>query len=259
MASKLQVRFGRVLFQRLGTLKPVKQNYWVRAPAREGLWAFPWPYFSEFFTAHQYTAIKPGRFERLKTDASDEALRDEYHRWRTEVAPRVLPIRRFWFDGSLFTHVDRRGRDLGLDRWERVAATDFAERAARYLLRASLHDDRRTPRVPNIFDAETLEVFIPTRSAHFEPTPAPRATLGTTHAGRIFTMDSKKGPPQNRRAPHGKPDAPPPGADPREVDGRSQDDKDSNEQHAAHGGADTLKRGGPPAPREQVRHPQGKR
>lgn len=186
MASKLQVRSGRVLLQRLGTLKPVKQGYWQHAPAREGLWAFPWPHFSAFFTAHQYEAIKPSRFERLKTDANDDALCEEHERWYAQVAPSVLPIRRFWFNGDLFTHVDRYGHDHGLGHWERVAATEFAARATRYLRRASRLDDRRTPRAPNTFDAEALEVFIPTLCGHFEPTPAARGvgTNGAVRRGR---------------------------------------------------------------------------
>lgn len=176
MASKLQVRSGRVLLQRLGTLKPVKQGYWRHAPASEGLWAFPWPHFSAFFAAHQYEAIKPRRFERLKTDTSDEALCEEHERWYAEVAPRVLPIRRFWFNGDLLTHVDRHGRDKGFGHWERVDASAFADRATRYLRCASRFEDRRTPRAPNTFDAEALEVFIPTRGGRFEPAPAPRKT-----------------------------------------------------------------------------------
>ena len=66
MTSKLQVRRERVLFHRLGTLKPVKQGYWKRAPAREGLWAFPWPYFSLFFAWHQYRGLAPRRFTQVE-------------------------------------------------------------------------------------------------------------------------------------------------------------------------------------------------
>lgn len=178
MASKIRVHRGRVLFHRLGTLHGVTQGYWLRAPVKTGLWAFPWPYFSMFFAAHQYKAIEPRRFSRAATDTTRDDLADtiedetvaeddranDYAHWRRKVAPRVLPIRRFWFDGDLFTHIDHRGHDLGLCEWQRVTATELAERAARYLVRARRFPDSRIPRLPNVFDAEALEVFIPVRS-----------------------------------------------------------------------------------------------
>jgi hypothetical protein len=171
MPSKLQVRVGRVLFQRLGTLKPHRQGRWKRAPGREGLWAFPWPYFSMFFAGHQYEAICPRRFRVQGADS--EGLTADYTHWRTEIAPRVLPIRRFWYEGDVFTHLARHGDDLGLHDWQCVSASEFAARAQRYWSRASRYTENREPRTPNVFDAEALEVFVPTRGGCFEPAKAP--------------------------------------------------------------------------------------
>lgn len=172
MPSKIRLHTGKVLFQRLGTLQPMRQNYWKRAPAAEGLWAFPWPYFSMFFAGHQYRAITP---RRLLADQRSEnpTLGDEYVRWLREVAPRVLPIRKFWHAGGLFTHIDQRGHDLGLDEWKRVDVDEFAARAARFLTRHSRWPETGTPQRVNCFDIEALEVFIPTQGRRFEPAPQP--------------------------------------------------------------------------------------
>lgn len=181
MPSKIRHRTGKILLQRLGTLKPVRQGYWKRAPATEGLWAFPWPYFSMFFAAHQYRDITPRRYvDRRPPEAPN--LADEYLHWRREVAPRVLPIRKFWYCGELFTHVNRKGHDLGLGAWERVDAREFASRAARFLTRGSYWRDSGTWHRVNCFDVEALEVFIAirgtnlngfTRSLKGAPAPAP--------------------------------------------------------------------------------------
>jgi len=173
MPSKLRFHTGKVLFQRLGTLKPVKQGYWKRAPAAEGLWAFPWPYFSMFFAAHQYRAIAPRRYVAPRQPDGPD-FGEEYYRWLREVAPRVLPIRKFWHGGELYTHISGRGDDLGLFAWERVDVSEFAARAARFLTRGSWWRETCTPQLVNCFDVEALEVFIATRAGRFEPAQTPR-------------------------------------------------------------------------------------
>lgn len=172
MPSKLRIHTGKVLFQRLGTLKPAKQGYWKRAPAVEGLWAFPWPYLSMFFAGHQYRALAPRRFtDRRPLDDPD--VGNQYYNWLREVAPRVLPIRKFWFAGELYTHIGRRGIDLGLSEWERVDVSEFVARGARFLTRGSRWRETGTPLRVNCFDIEALEVFIATRAGRFEPAKAP--------------------------------------------------------------------------------------
>jgi len=172
MPSKLRVHSGKVLFQRLGTLKPVKQGYWKRAPAAEGLWAFPWPYFSMFFAGHQYRAIAPRRYVAPRQPDGPD-FGDEYYRWLREVAPRVLPIRKFWHAGEIYTHIGRRGDDLGLFDWERVDVSEFAARAARFLTRGSYWREYGVKHLVNCFDVEALEVFIETRAGRFEPAQTP--------------------------------------------------------------------------------------
>jgi len=171
-----------MLFQRLGTLKPQKQGYWKSAPAGEGLWAFPWPHFSLFFADHQYRSICPRRFKEQHVAGDDPW--EGYEHWQRKLAPRVLPIRRFWYSGDLFTHLGGRGDDLGLREWQRVSSDEFGTRANRYWARASRFAGTRIPRTPNTFDAEVLEVFLPTRGGHFEPAAAPRFSGGCSASPR---------------------------------------------------------------------------
>lgn len=202
-----------MLFQRLGTLQPVKQGHWQSAPAREGLWAFPWPYFSMFFAAHQLGPHKPRRFKRGSVGpvdrcwwthdgkpaprtpsepelAADSAGRwqivdewdsakwlDDYERWYDKDYKRVMKIRRFWYAGDVYTHLDEKGHDLGLRDWRIVDATEFVLRASRYIVReCRWHETRRPMRICK-YHKESLEVFLPVRGS-FGGTPPRRTRRG---------------------------------------------------------------------------------
>lgn len=62
MARELKRSGGRILMWRLGNLNFQKQHSSSHAPEKWGIWAFPWPYYDEFFTFHQYRTLLPKRF-----------------------------------------------------------------------------------------------------------------------------------------------------------------------------------------------------
>ena len=150
MSRELRVRRGAVLFWRLGPIEFGPQERWSRAPESRGLWAFPWPYMDSFFTAHKYFDLLPKHLQtRRDRDRSEEvapwapahpsgyvtpsgatplqvefsedgdllhgvevrpAFQDEREEWVRTVGMKVLPLRKFWYEGELYSHIDRQGR-----------------------------------------------------------------------------------------------------------------------------------------------------
>lgn len=164
----IQVRKGAILLWRLGQLTYGEQSAWDRAPQEKGMWAFPWPFYDSSFTEHQYSYYMP---KRLKTGGYGDPLDtswycypdgskpetvvlDEYgypedpnldvpqafwdarNAWISTVGKRVLPLRKFWYEGDLFTHFPRIGlevTDYGyswdlLETWHRVSSEEAARR-----------------------------------------------------------------------------------------------------------------------------------
>lgn len=143
--AELQIRNGFMKFTRLGPVKFTEQSRWSgRAPQRQGLWAFPAPYFDMFYAYHKYTDLLPKRYRTdswgVPTDprwfvAPDteesiapvytadgevdweqceiaSAFYEERDRWLQKVGRRVLPMRSFWYSGNLYTHF-LPGREIG--------------------------------------------------------------------------------------------------------------------------------------------------
>jgi hypothetical protein len=69
----------------------------------------------------------------------------------------------------VFTHLDRRGQDLGFSDWQRVDVREFEARTRRFLSRELLWPATREPTTTGSFQIEALEVFIATKARHFEP------------------------------------------------------------------------------------------
>lgn len=193
-----------MLFWRLGTLEYGTQERWGRAPEKRGMWAFPWPYFELFLAYHKYRDLCPKRFARTKNrgwpasaewyerngesvasvEFDDEgvpvdphlSIRDAYHKesdeWFKTVGQRVLPLRKFWYEGDLYSHISRKGEvgnpgtmggTLEDTDWYRMDAMDFASavrkaRGDRY----SYMTPEGIRTVPSSRDH--LEVFIPPNS-----------------------------------------------------------------------------------------------
>ena len=121
MAARIQVQQGYMKFIRLGPIKFAEQSRWsVRAPESKGMWAFPYPFYDEFFTHHKYKDLLPKRY-RIEDDPfelSDEeyyALPDSYweerhnllnerQEWINKVGRKILKVQEFWYRGDLYAH-----------------------------------------------------------------------------------------------------------------------------------------------------------
>jgi hypothetical protein len=140
-----------LLCQRLGGIEPVDQRRNDRAPARRGVWAFPFGYFCMDYAAHKYEAVLPKRLRwsalRARYPAVDEMTleqRKEYFRafdrhdlarqqWISRHGRDALRLRRFWYDGSLYTHLTADGGLIDDDGWRLASAADFVKAMRRNL------------------------------------------------------------------------------------------------------------------------------
>lgn len=201
-----------LLMWRLGSLNFGKQSRWDRAPEKKGMWAFPHPYYTGFFTYHQYLHKAPKRLqynERLRVpngtpftyddpelkdiavnphevtlsengwdykgplgDVSPESgpLYDERAKWVKEVGEKILPLRKFFWKGEVYTHYNRNGEVTSLDEWTVMDVTELARIIIK--TRGDLYygdwrpdvPDRITPTaVPGRYSHDHFEVFLSPR------------------------------------------------------------------------------------------------
>jgi len=174
--SRFRYQGGRLLFQRLGNLNPVRQDLGFTkdfAPERRGIWAFPWPAGDiGFFAGHKWDEVVPKRlrfattgplwedyYERRRSGAlaPEEgerllaeltALDEERERWIREQGPKAMPMRQFWFDGELYARINLQGEFMGGGRasWQRLSVSQFVLAARKSALG---------------YGTDHLEVFIP--------------------------------------------------------------------------------------------------
>lgn len=100
---KIVVRNGYMKFLRLGPVKFGKQDRWAQAPQKRGLWAFPYPFYDEFFTYHRYQDLLPKQLHRENLDPYDSPY-DKQDEWINRVGKKVVRVREFWYSGYLYTH-----------------------------------------------------------------------------------------------------------------------------------------------------------
>lgn len=200
MAKELQVRKGALLLWRLGNLEYGEQSRWSRAPENKGLWAFPWPYMETFLTFHQLRDRLPKRLRSVAGGWWPQALewysypdgstptsieRGEYgepldeaielregfaaaqEEWIATVGKRILPLRKFWYEGELYTHLDRRGRvratglgGAGETEWTLMHSSELAVAIRRGRGTEGL-DRGRDGLQRFTYSADHLELFIP--------------------------------------------------------------------------------------------------
>lgn len=190
------VRNRRMLFQRFGTLNPVRQRRDSPAPTARGFWAFPFPYFDWFYASHQIERLlpKPLRHDRgFDPDAivtpdedRDTWTREQWSehwdarkRWMDEHS-RLLQVTKFWHPGPVFAHLDERGRYLGWE-WHELSIGQLSKAIRRQV--ASAVPGRRVsgrwpdrdgnPGALQLYcrsDDHAFEVFIPSSAR------APRRT-----------------------------------------------------------------------------------
>lgn len=151
---KVKIRNGQVLFQRFGFLNPVHQGKWKskgRAPARKGIWAFPWPSGDIwYFGWHKWDEVLP---KHLRKNAEDDLIRgqewwDERDRWIKTKGRQVMWIKKFYYGGEVFTHLDQDGKSVGWGCWNRMPVLEYVKAAKK--------------REPG-YGTDELEVFIPRR------------------------------------------------------------------------------------------------
>lgn len=148
---------------RLGGLNFAEQSRWSRAPESRGMWAFPFGMIEPFFFYHQWSDRLPAHLRRgddhyplrrevLRSpddellDPSDtrsmeelydegwapyEGWHDEQREWVRRVGMRSWPLRHFWHEGPVYTHLTRRGEILGLEDWVSMDAREYAEAVRR--------------------------------------------------------------------------------------------------------------------------------
>ena len=196
----IQVRRGAILLWRLGKLEYGEQSAWDRAPQARGMWAFPWPYWSEDFTYHQYNYYMPKRLQIndygcpvdpanfqypdgsrpavVEVDETgypeDELLNvrpsfwTDRHAWVATTGSRVLPLRKFWYEGELYTHFSARGVKFyshglamyALEDWHRVDTVEVARRLRKGTGQLALPEESRR-RVARRGSVGLLELFLP--------------------------------------------------------------------------------------------------
>lgn len=172
MSKELARRKGAILFWRLGEVEFGEQSRWAgRAPTSKGLWAFPWPYFEMFYAYHRYSYLMPKRLKLLegtgwpahpcwyqdlegnplgklppldengRPAGDDFGLREgfweEQEEWVATVGKKILPLRKFWYEGDLYTHISPRGQtgnsmaQFGEINWFKCSTQDFAKRVTK--------------------------------------------------------------------------------------------------------------------------------
>lgn len=204
MAKELRTRKGAILLWRLGNLEFGDQARWSRAPESKGMWAFPWPYWEWFLTHHQLRDLLPKRLQTMERRSFPRDLRwysypdgsrptsvelDEHgwladdelevnpdfyreqEAWIETVGKRIHPIRKFWYDGDLYSHIDKRGgignpgtMGLGETDWFRMHSSEVAVAIRR--ARGDRYVERRSDKGLAVMKASNdhLELFIPARA-----------------------------------------------------------------------------------------------
>jgi hypothetical protein len=138
------------------TLRPERQPDRYSAPEGSGSWAFPWPLFEPTFAMHQFRWVVPlslvpdhpsayvdekGHRPPVGTTIEQVWATSEFRlpadygdrlaRWIRDVGPQALRLRRFWYDGDLYTHLNPNGTFLDTSEWHRMSARTFANAVRR--------------------------------------------------------------------------------------------------------------------------------
>jgi hypothetical protein len=179
LVTRFKVQKGELLFQRLGYLNAVKQSrgdYGQRAPEPRGIWAFPWPAGDiAFFAGHKWEEVLPKKLQHAafavlakayedarakesrdleeteRIGAEMERFHDEKERWIKDVGPKVMPIRRFYYGGALYSRMNLQGQTLSY-------AVESKERWMKMTVGQYIAACRKTPLG---YSTDHLEVFIP--------------------------------------------------------------------------------------------------
>ena len=140
-ASRIVVRDGAILLTRRGNLNfadQVKRPSPHTAPEKRGLWAFPYPYFDDFYAWHKWDEVLPARlcYDAIAglvfgDEATAEALWAERDGW-IEAHRDTMPLRNFWWQGDLWAHFSPTGDILGNNSWTLLTLDEFERFIRRY-------------------------------------------------------------------------------------------------------------------------------
>jgi hypothetical protein len=136
-ASRIVFRDGALKMSRRGPLKFIDQRrgeYGKRAPERRGLWAFPFPYFDDWFACHKWDEVLPKdlRMAALKatdSDAERERLYAAREAWMRANAGQ-MPVRHFWWEGDVWARFSATG-DIIHGGWQLLPMGVYARLARR--------------------------------------------------------------------------------------------------------------------------------
>lgn len=188
----MEVRAGKMHFVRLSIgLNPVYQKNNRRAPARQGYWAMPWPYFEPFLAYHQYDDAYPKRldvdvlwsqvYDLEDAGYAEEAQelitliderREERKKYFKTHIKKLVRLHHFWHPGPLWSVIDRRGEvthpisfyndKATSDGWNYMTIQEFEEAAKKHLAggRFWRAPDGKVHQTRS-WSKDYLEVFIP--------------------------------------------------------------------------------------------------
>lgn len=124
-ASRIVMRGGAIKMQRRGSINVQDQTvgrYAGRAPERRGIWAFPFPYFDDFFANHKWEEVLPKALRGLndRARAGEEISQESWDARANWIRAHrgLMPIRTFWWEGDVYARftsaglVDERGWSL---------------------------------------------------------------------------------------------------------------------------------------------------
>ncbi len=152
---RVMTKNGAIRLWRLGPLHFGEQSRWSRAPARKGMWAFPYPFYESDFTFHKYVDIMP---KHLKN-----AGWEEQQKWVDTVGRKILPLREFWYEGELFAHFTPAGKVSGLAEWSLFHSHQLAKNISSSGADTVFYTDSNDNLIRRRSVADHLEVFIPPR------------------------------------------------------------------------------------------------
>ena len=203
-----QLRGQRMLMQRIGVLKPVRQRSLTfsepgygltvagrrnpRAPEARGIWAFPYPFFDPYFASFQFSLALPKWLNKLNaeldgTDESYEAYEAAFQGWqKTPEAKKVLQVKNFWVSGSVYTHLGDGGGD---GEWQLMPVTQLAGALKKQYAKDAAHVKRFEATISN--SAKTAKgVKLPAWYDHNKQHRGPWPT-STDHLEVFIGKDAK--------------------------------------------------------------------
>lgn len=117
-----KIRDGKLLMIRLGPMNGQVQRHRNEnsAPARRGVWAFPYPFHDEFFYCHVWRKFLPkGLTLPVLPDESSDTYEGEMVRYREQMdefnweahykklreIKKAHPPKKFWYGGGLYSPI----------------------------------------------------------------------------------------------------------------------------------------------------------